>query len=234
MGRTISLSLNEDVKGDAVQFIATYVIAHEGFHFWNGRWGGQNKSAGELEWLSEGFAEYYAMLISRRLGLVDNEAFLGFLAERRDAYVAALASGDSISSAATTKHSKPTSYDLIYNGGLMAAVVMDLEIRAATGGEKSLDDVVRAIHADFTDSPVALDMRALQKIVKRETGVNFDSLFRRNIRGTEPLDLAGALAKAGLLLQVEATDDGPAAQIARATSPTLEQAALYQGLVSGE
>lgn len=234
MGRTISLSLNEDAKGGAAQFIATYIIAHEGFHLWNSRWGGQNKNFGELEWMGEGFAEYYAFLTSRRLELLDDESFLGLIAERHDAYIAALASGDSLVSAAATKNSKSSSYDLIYNGGLMAALAMDLEIREATGSDKSLDDVVRAIHEKFADGAGVLSLASLRKTIRDETGVNVSDLFRRNIRGTQAIDVAAALAHAGLILTLEEGEDGPVSVIVRDPSQTSEQAALFEGLISGE
>ena len=234
MGRTISLSLNEDAGGEQAQFIAAYIIAHEGFHLWNARWGGQNKSAGELEWLAEGAAEYYAFLTSGRMGLFDGESFLGFVAERYGAYLDALSSGDSLASAAATKNSKPTSYDLVYNGGMSVLFYLDLEMRAATGGEKSLDDVIRAIHTNSADDGPALTLAALKKIIRDETGVNISHLIRHHIRGTEPLDLTGALGRVGLSLQTEETDDGVVRQIVRSPSQTPEQTTLYQGWIGGE
>ncbi len=234
MGRTISLSLNEDAKDGAAQFIAAYIISHEGFHLWNSRWGGQNQNLGELEWLSEGAAEYYAFLTSLRLGLVDEETFLGLIAERYGAYLGALASGDSLVSAAATKNSASASYDLIYNGGMSVLFYLDLEIRGATGGAKSLDDVIRVIHQNYDDGAGVLSLATLRKTIRTETGVDIGDIIRRHIRGNEAIDVAGALAKAGLSVTIEEGDEGPVAQITRASPSTPEQAALYQGLMSGE
>ncbi|MBL4620068.1 MAG: hypothetical protein JKX88_08230 [Marinicaulis sp.] len=234
MGRTISLSLNEEAAGPQGQLLAAYIIAHEGFHLWNAQWGSQNKNAGELEWLAEGLAEYYAFLTSVRLGLLDEEIFLGLVSERYGAYLMALASGDSLVSAAATKNTSSTSSDLIYNGGMMAALLFDLEIRRSTNGDKSLDDVVRSIHAQCANSKTELTLTDLRRLIRQDTGVDFGVAMRKNIRRTEPFDLTAALAGAGLSADITHTDDSASIEITRAATPSLAQETLYRAWLSGD
>lgn len=178
-------------------------------------------------------AEYYAFLTSARMGLLDEETFLGLVSERYGAYLTALGSGDSLVSAAATKNTAATSYDLIYNGGVMASLLFDIETREAANGEKSLDDIVRAIHAEYANAKTPLTLKALRNLIRQETGVDFHHVIRRNIRRTEALDLAKALAAFGLVAEITMNEDGARVAVSRTPSPSSAQEALYRAWLSG-
>ncbi|WDI32931.1 hypothetical protein PUV54_06940 [Hyphococcus flavus] len=233
LGRTISLSLNEDALGPSGQFLAAYVIAHEGFHLWNVRWGGQNESAGELEWLLEGAAEYYAWITALRLNYVDEEIFWGLVLDRHGQYLSALQSGGTIVSAAATKNQSSDSYNLIYYGGMSALFAMDLKIRSETSGDKSLDDAIRAIHVASTHGGSPLTLTRLGTLVKQSTGVSIQGILSNNIRRSEKIDLAPYLANFGLFLQKNEAEQtyGP---IEQGDDQTADQRALLTAWLSGE
>lgn len=208
VGRTISLSIPPDTDLNAALPIAAYIIAHEGFHLWNTQWANPDGNDPELEWLAEGAAEYYAILSGLRLGHIDETIFLGLLSERYSKYLNGLKSGQTLVSAAETKHQASTSYDLLYSGGMMATMLIDLEIRAATGGMKSADDVMREIHqmAGRQDSePLSLD--GLSDLLAGDYGYNFASIAEDNLRGGDILPLAQALNRVGIAVSSVESDD---------------------------
>ncbi|GJL95155.1 MAG: hypothetical protein DHS20C05_15600 [Hyphococcus sp.] len=234
MGRTISLSLNEDAAGQGAQLLAAYIIAHEGFHLWNSKWRIQKVSADDLEWFQEGLAEYYAFLTSLRMGLIDEPTYWGFVAERYTAYAAAFEAGDSLTSAAATKNTSATSYDLIYSGGMIALLMMDIEVRTATNSEKSLDDIVREVHAKYSTGRETLTLEELRKLIRVETGVDFIRLMRRNIRGSEQFDLKEALGKLGLNLAHQYTEQGLIVTITELPMQSSENTAARLDYITGQ
>jgi len=218
IGRTISLSLNKDAEGAQGRAVMGHLIAHEGFHLWNVRWAPAGAPP-ELEWFAEGTAEYYALLTGRRLGLIDDASFLARLSDHVDLYRRALGSGQAIAGAGTTKNASEASYNLVYSGGVTALLLADLDIRRATQGRRSLDDVVRAVHAEYAGgSTGVLSLAALAALTKRETGYDLSGLIVRHIRGAAPMDLSRALEPVGL------QGNGP---IARARSPSSAQRAAF-------
>ncbi len=233
LGRTISLSLSDDAA-DSVGALAGYVIAHEGFHLWNVQWGDGQTTPEGMDWLTEGAAEYYAFLTSLRLGMLDEGTFWRLVMERYAAYEAALASGKTPVSASATKNSSPESYALIYSGGMMALLAIDLEIRAATNGERSLDDVMRAIHHGQKNNGRPLTLSRVGGLIDQATGVNVRPLLNRSVRGGDLIDINAALIHIGLVADLPKAATEPGDAIHRLAEQTADQIARREALIKGE
>jgi predicted metalloprotease with PDZ domain len=90
--------------------------------------------------------------------------------------------------------------------------LLDLEIRARTQGQKSLDDVMRYLYHHVYESPAAtyyapgrgFEESDLLLAVNTVSGGDFSSFFEQYVRGTAPLPYAGVLALAGVELEVSA------------------------------
>ncbi len=145
------------------------LIAHEYFHVWNVKafhpeglspfdW--ENETLTDLLWLAEGFTSYYESLILLRAGLIDRVEFLKANAKRIADHLNA--PGRRIQSAAESSYDTWIKYYRAdenfansqvsyYAKGALVALLLEAEIRRRTKGERSLDDLMRALHAQAAE-----------------------------------------------------------------------------------
>jgi len=110
-----------------------------------------------LEWLDDASAEYYAALLTYRQGRISREAFYDYV--RTDRY------GDAVL-AESASVTDPASYFK----GMRVLAALDAEVRAASGGDRSLDDVLAGVNAH--DGPVTRPVFARQ--ARRAAGEPLD------------------------------------------------------------
>jgi predicted metalloprotease with PDZ domain len=198
-------------------------IAHEFFHSWNVKrirpralepfdYERVNIS-GEL-WFAEGFTNFYGPLVLKRAGLSTldqfarsvgsavsialtapgREVFSVVEASQRAAFTDGAASSDVQNQANTD-----VSY---YTSGEALALGIDLSIRTRFPG-KSLDDWMRSMWRRHPDVQKPYTLDDLERALTEATGSQefAGEIFRRHIRGNEPMDYEPLLARAGLLLR---------------------------------
>jgi hypothetical protein len=116
-----------------------WVVVHELFHL------GCPSFVGEGHWLEEGLATYYEPVLRERAGWMTSvDLWTHFVREmsrglRREGEAASIEERDDI--------------DSTYWGGALFVLLADVELRAGTHGERSMDDVVRtvlSVHGDAT------------------------------------------------------------------------------------
>jgi predicted metalloprotease with PDZ domain len=179
-------------------------LAHEIFHLWNGR---SLVYEGQQYWMSEGFTDYYARLLLVRSGQLTGESFRADLERRASRYLDGR-TGVGLWAAGQAKFQNPT---LVYEGGALAALCLDVSIRTATANAKSLDDVMKALYAGFAgpaSRPITLD--DVRRVASSVAGVPFDEFFTRHVTGGEALPLAEALRAAGFDFQAAVRELPPA------------------------
>jgi predicted metalloprotease with PDZ domain len=204
-------------------------IAHEFFQTWNmkrlrarelGPWDYTRENPTTTLWIGEGITNYYGARSVHRSGIWDADHYLARVA-----------------GAVTTLQSKPGRhlmsarqssfnawrFDRVtlrqrtnlkattisyYNKGELIGWLLDLDIRARTGGKKTLDDVMRLMWRRFWLGPRASyylqgrgyrDADFLQS-VKDVSGADYADFYRRYIDGVEELPYAEILGKVGLTL----------------------------------
>jgi predicted metalloprotease with PDZ domain len=196
------------------------LTSHELFHVWNvkrlrpaplGPFDYRRENYTRLLWLMEGGTSYYDELLLVRAGLLKPERYLERLAEKIVALQGQpgrlLQSVEQSSFDAWIKLYRPdensaNSSISYYLKGALVCWLLDMELRGRTGGERSLDDVLRLLFARYpVDGPgIPEDGAALAAVeeVAGEHGGVFRELFRRYISGTDELDYARGLAVVGL------------------------------------
>ncbi|WP_428407794.1 hypothetical protein [Hyphococcus sp.] len=209
MGRSISIVLGDDENN-----LPAYIAAHEGFHVWNVQWTLEQNN-GDMEWLKEGLAEYYANVTRLRGGDVSEEEFLAELGNRAGIYLTAL-QGDSIAGGGARKLRDAGSYNLVYSGGMMLCAALDAEIRRASDGAKSLDDLMRDLHRRYAGGAEPLTMNMLTDILKQEYSVSAAEFFAAHLYGGEALPLEDLLGFYGLNARISEKDGEVAVNIERA------------------
>lgn len=204
-------------------------MSHELFHYWNGNHVLVGADKSDVEWFSEGFTEYYSSLTLHRTGLIDEslwfkklETYLGrhFVTTRMWPV-----EPESLVQAGQDKHKN---WLRIYGGGATMALVLDIEIRAATGGEKGLDEVMRLLTTRFGHSGARYRVTDILEAANDVSGSDFTRFFEDHILGTTgTLDVARVLSKAGL--NVEQFSDE--FYLSHASETSQVQRAIFNGIV---
>jgi len=141
------------------------LIAHEYFHLWNvkrvrpielGPFDYNHEVYTDMLWIAEGITSYYDDKTLQKMGLYEDEEYLKIIASQISRYentpgkeVMSLAHSSTLAwvkSYLPNEESMNTSVSY-YNKGMIAAVLLDLEIRS--NSEHSLDDVMKALYIDF-------------------------------------------------------------------------------------
>ena len=215
---------------------ALETAAHEFFHLWNvkrlrpaglGPFDYTREQYTRSLWFAEGVTAYYAYLHLLRSGVWSRQQFLAHLAEEIRGLELEpgrlLMSAESSSFHAWFYDRSPQMQETnfanttisYYNKGAVLGMLLDLEIRARTGGQKSLDDVLLAMYRRFYAAPAAdyygpgqgYKSEDILQAVNAVAGSDFTTFFEHYVRGTEPLPYAPTLASAGLQLRVSTSAD---------------------------
>jgi predicted metalloprotease with PDZ domain len=162
----------------------------------------------------EGVTSYYDRLLLVRAGLMTPERYLERLAEE----IARLQSqpGRALQSLEESsfdtwiklyrpdENSANSSISYYLKGGLVT-MLLDLEIRQRTGGERSFDDVLRYLYQTYPISGPGIPeegayLAAIETVAGSADGAYRD-LFARYIAGTDELDYARGLDAVGVRLE---------------------------------
>lgn len=190
------------------------IISHELFHVWNVKrivpavftpydyW---HETPTRLLWVMEGLTSYYGELSLVRAGLWSEERYLAHLQkeiETLEAMPARLhlslsqASFDGWLATPAHQHDLGNATFSFYNKGEVVSALLDLTIRRATDGAKSLDDVVRLMWDEHGKNRRGLEEDGFERLVRRVADVG--DFFARYVDGTDPLPYAELLDAAGV------------------------------------
>lgn len=162
------------------------LLLHELFHLWSGesfRYRDQRE-----QWFNEGVSEFYAWQAATRLGIVTPNEALSIAALPIGCYHGSSNLGRiSLRQAARDDRAKRENYFLVYHGGWTAAMLLDHDIRTRSGGMRSLDDLMRWLHANYPAQERRYDMEALLLGLHNATGLDYRNAFHDYIDGTETL-----------------------------------------------
>lgn len=236
------------------------LISHEFFHTWNVKqlrpagikpYDYQRENYTELLWVAEGATTYYENVALVRAGLITVDHFLGDIAGMIDAdrrrIGAAVQSAEESSFDAWIKFNKPSADAAnttvsFYDKGAQLSLVLDLLIRNASSGSRSLDHVMRGLYEKFPLSGPAYTSRDFRDLAIRAAGTDLSWFFDRHVARPEPVDYEAALRAVGLELHVSDTslrrtigaafDDADGG--ARISSIETASAAAQSGLLVGD
>jgi predicted metalloprotease with PDZ domain len=187
------------------------ITSHELFHAWNVKrmlparfapydyW---SETPTRLLWAMEGLTSYYGELTLVRAGLWTVERYLRHLGTEIQTLESlparlhlslAQASFDGWLSDPAQMHDHANAWVSFYNKGEIVSALLDLTIRRASDGQRSLDDVVRLLWQERT---TALDEDAIERAVALVADVG--DFFARYVEGTEPLPYEELFNAAGI------------------------------------
>ncbi len=213
-----------NLGGDVTSLLA--VTAHEYFHLWNvkrirpvelGPFDYSKPARTRCLWISEGITDYYTELTLVRTGLITPAAFverLGAAILRHRNNPARLTMSPEESSLTVWDREGPESGASIsyYLQGMVLGLLLDIEIRASTENQRSLDTLFRALlerHAGERGFTAA----EFEEEVSRAAGRSMSDFFRRFVAGTEEIPWNEFLERAGFradLIPLRIRDPGVA------------------------
>ena len=173
------------------------IVAHELFHFYTPT---LLRFDSREMWFSEGFTDYYSALIRRRLGRLDDQEYLAIIQGRCADYLEHAGQVGLREAGRRDGKIRP----LIYQGGALLALCLDLRIRHATSNRQGLDDALRELYrrcgsGQGHEVPLATFERSLVSL----GGKPLDGFLTRHLDTPEPLPLRAVFALAGVELRDE-------------------------------
>jgi predicted metalloprotease with PDZ domain len=195
------------------------LVAHEYFHLWNvkrirpaalGPFDYERENYTTLLWVAEGFTSYYDKLLLRRANLTGPEQYLSSLGSTIN--TVENTPGNEVQSVAEAsfdawiKYYQPNENSgnttiSYYTKGSLLAMLLDLEIRNSSGGQRSLDDVMRYLYTDiYKKQNRGYTEKELQQAVEKAAGKSLDTFFKAHVYGTQPIEYNQFLNGAGLRL----------------------------------
>lgn len=194
------------------------LISHEYFHSWNVKrikpaafapYDLTQEGYTRLLWAFEGVTSYYDDLTLVRAGLIDRKRYLGLLAQtvsgvqRGSGRLKQSLSDSSLD--AWVKYyrqdeNSPNAIVSYYTKGALAALALDLLIRRDSQGKSSLDDVMRALWANWQATGRGVAEDEWERVACEVTGLDLKPFFDAALRGTDDLPLAQLLATQGITM----------------------------------
>jgi predicted metalloprotease with PDZ domain len=194
------------------------LASHEFFHTWNVRrvrpkplveYDYENEVYLRSLWIAEGITSYYDDLQLARCGLISQKEYLETVSKQIEKLQTT--PGRNIQSLSDSSHdtwiklyrpnensgNAQVSY---YNKGAVAALLLDVEIRSATDGKKSLDDIMRLLYERHANG-VGYTPEEFQSLVAEVSGADLSNWFARYIDGVDEFDYSKALDWYGLEFQ---------------------------------
>jgi predicted metalloprotease with PDZ domain len=194
------------------------LVAHELFHAWNGKrlrpavlgpFDYVRESYTRELWVVEGITSYYTELVLRRAGLISPQRFLEKQAEQVTRLIGIPgrlvqpledASFDAWIKFYRPDANSPNATISYYHKGALVALLLDLKIREATENRRSLDNVLRALWAEYGRRDTGFPERRVEEVASEVAGADLRPLFDRWLRSADELDFAPYLAAAGVAL----------------------------------
>jgi predicted metalloprotease with PDZ domain len=205
--------------------LAASVTSHEYFHLWNvkrirpfglGPFDYTKEVPAKALWFCEGITSYFGDRALARCRIWNEERYLSHLAgeietlqENPDRLVTSV---EEASLRVWDRQDWPR-LDY-YNKGELLGLLIDLRVRTASGGEKTLDDVMRHLYDTYCVKPsregqgpigVGYPEDGILKALNEVTGADWSDFAARYVAGTEELPYRETLEEAGLSHELAVT-----------------------------
>lgn len=195
------------------------LVAHEYFHLWNvkrirpdalGPFDYENENYTKLLWVAEGATAYYEGVLLRRAGLITDNQFLTGkasmitnLQSRPGRFETSLeeASMDAWIKYYRQDENAVNNQISYYDKGEIVNMMLDITIRTASKGSRSLDDVLRHLYDEFSKKGKNYTPADYQKVSEMMAGRSLDDFFSKYVRGEAEIDYNSIAAGIGLTLE---------------------------------
>jgi predicted metalloprotease with PDZ domain len=211
------------------------LVAHELFHAWNikrlrpvelGPFDYDRESYTRSLWFVEGVTSYYDDLLVHRAGLSSREEYLARLSKTiralqttpgRRAQSLEEASYDAWIKLYMPDENSSSSAISYYVKGAVVAWLLDARIRRASGGKRSLDDLMRAAYQRFSGER-GFEAPELEELIDEVAGAAQKAFLQAALRSTRELEYGDALELLGLRFRRAGDERADRGEVAPAES----------------
>lgn len=196
------------------------LLAHEYFHLWNIKrikptalipYNYNEESYTDLLWFFEGVTSYYDDYICFRANVINENEYLSIVAKNindtinnpgKDKQTLVEASFDTWIKYYRKNENTINAHVNYYTHGAVIAMLFDFIILQTTNGEKSLDNVMKQLYADYTTiNYKGITETSLLQIFNDVSGIDFSDLFNKYLHTTDDIELENAFKSIGFRLQ---------------------------------
>ncbi|MEI6232065.1 MAG: hypothetical protein WCT04_03375 [Planctomycetota bacterium] len=203
------------------QTVFEFMAAHEYFHVWNAKrirpaqlWPYDYSREVEtpLLWVSEGFTSYYENVTLYRAGLISRDEFYEGTAASI-AHVEGNPAREFLSPAESStstwlNYDNHTTFEISYYiTGRNLAALLDISLRHDTNGARGLDDVMRALYANYFQKNKGFETRDLLAEINAISGRDYADFFAKYVNGVERPQYSEIFKLAGLTLVLKPRRD---------------------------
>ena len=177
-GGAFSNSFSQLIGEDATaanRVIWGYIMAHELLHFWNGL--SMVPVDSREEWLKEGFTDYLTTMTLARNGIDSPEQLFRRLENIPRRYLIAryLQSPDMTVRGAGEE--KQRHRQMVYGGGAITALALDIELRKASNDKITLETLMRSLFSEFHKPGQPYQLDDVIRHSKQLTGKDLTAFF---------------------------------------------------------
>lgn len=191
------------------------LVSHEFFHAWNGKrlrpielgpFEYEHENYTPSLWIVEGLTSYYQHILLARAGFHTHEKYLGALSgsiagtEKTPGRLVQSLSDSSFDAWIKAYRKDENSINALfsyYGGGAVAGFLIDARIQEESGGERSLDDVLRAAYDRFSGNTGYTETEFIA-LVGEIAGTDLTNWFEHLVRQPNQFDYQQALDWYGL------------------------------------
>jgi len=171
-GSAFRNSFSQIIKGKVNKNSRTnwgHIMAHETIHLWNGH---TLIPKEQEEWFKEGFTDYLTNILLTRTKIIDEPTFYKRFENVITKYNF---SRDYLQNKLSVRESginKNQNRYLVYGGGELVALGLDIEIRKATGNQKGLDDLFAGLYDEFAKNNKPYELNDIIALTNKPTKKN--------------------------------------------------------------
>jgi predicted metalloprotease with PDZ domain len=181
-----------------------HVLDHEIVHLWIGYRLRYPDEAPEY-WFSEGFTDYATWMLEAAHDLVSEDTLPHVIGARLTDYrrQAGRAAMQAVS------NEKAKYYDLIYSGGFLVALALDIDLRGRTDLKRGLPDMLRAMYAKFGgERDPRYTAQDVARLASETCACDLQPFFKAHVFGTDIVPVQHFADRVGVVL----TGDGASLQ----------------------
>lgn len=181
-----------------------WLLAHELFHEWNGQTIRLAQPEALGYWFTEGFTDFYARRLLHRAGMLEGEVYLDSWNRKLAALAANPERGASAQRVAEAFWTERSVSAVPYERGDLIALFVDHAIGLASGGKRSLDDLMRTLASRAREGAPPFTNEALIAAIGEFAGAETAEIVRAwAVEGREPELAADLLGPEVELVPVE-------------------------------
>lgn len=203
------------------------LCSHEYFHTWNVKrikpaafapYDLSQENYTRLLWAFEGFTSYYDDLCLVRCGLITPAQYLEVLAKTlsnvqktpgRQVQSLAESSFEAWTKYYRQDENTPNAVVSYYTKGALTALCLDLQLRASSQGERSLDTLMAALWVRYGQTGIGLPEEGLYALTAEIGGPRLGRWLKEAVEGTADLPLERLLKPLGVSLNWETSSPLP-------------------------